>query len=108
MNKVHAGILKPNSFSGFSPNVIVFFHKAKNSIIAIATFLFFNDEKGKKNKMKNRKAIRLEYSLLMFLIALTFVSCEKTLPSAPEENELLDGPMEGLTSSEKLEFFRGD
>ncbi|MFT6747030.1 MAG: CxxC motif-containing protein (DUF1111 family) [Glaciecola sp.] len=44
----------------------------------------------------------------MFLIALTFVSCEKTLPSAPEENELLDGPMEGLTSSEKLEFFRGD
>lgn len=41
-------------------------------------------------------------------LALMFASCEKTMPSAPEENELLDGPLEGLTIEEQLQFLRGD
>jgi len=45
---------------------------------------------------------------LLFILAITFVSCEKTLPGAPDENELLDRLMEGLTNTERLQFFRGD
>lgn len=35
-------------------------------------------------------------------------SCEKTMPKGPEENEVLDGPMEGLNSAEKIIFIKGD
>ncbi|MFT6715823.1 MAG: CxxC motif-containing protein (DUF1111 family) [Saprospiraceae bacterium] len=45
---------------------------------------------------------------ILLLLALTMTGCEKTLPSAPGEDELLDGPMENLTSAEKIQFFRGD
>lgn len=45
--------------------------------------------------------------LLLFLLAL-ITSCEKTMPIGPEENEVLDGPMEGLTSAEKIRFIKGD
>lgn len=40
---------------------------------------------------------------LVFLLA-----CEKILPPTPEENELLDGPVEGLSHDENLRFLRGD
>lgn len=42
------------------------------------------------------------------LIAVVFAACEKLLPSAPEENEVLDGPIEGLTADEHAAFIRGD
>ena len=43
------------------------------------------------------------------LAALTLVaSCETLLPPAPAENELLDGPVEGLSEAENLRFLRGD
>ncbi|RLD27712.1 MAG: hypothetical protein DRI54_00595 [Bacteroidetes bacterium] len=41
--------------------VIFFFNKAKNTSIAIAMVLFFNEIKGGKNKLKKRKAKGTEY-----------------------------------------------
>ena len=36
------------------------------------------------------------------------ISCEKFLPQAPEDDEILDGPVEGLSPAEKDIFLRGD
>ena len=36
------------------------------------------------------------------------ISCEKILPKAPGDNEVLDGPVEGLTSEQLAQFIRGD
>ena len=35
-------------------------------------------------------------------------SCEDLIPEAPAENELLDGPTDGLTHGEQLQFLKGD
>ncbi|GJM35496.1 MAG: hypothetical protein DHS20C18_44970 [Saprospiraceae bacterium] len=40
----------------------------------------------------------------MFLLQ----SCELTTPAAPQENELLDGPLEGLSMEQQTQFLRGD
>jgi len=48
----------------------------------------------------NRKALLLGI--------LVFGACEEFQPKAPEDHELLDGPMEGLTETENLQFLRGD
>ncbi|MDX2245412.1 MAG: di-heme oxidoredictase family protein [Bacteroidia bacterium] len=37
-----------------------------------------------------------------------FAACEKILPPAPAENELLDGPVEGLSFEQNLQFLKGD
>lgn len=37
-----------------------------------------------------------------------FVACEKTLPSAPDDAELLDGTVEGLTDAQNRQFLAGD
>lgn len=43
------------------------------------------------------------------ILALCIVSsCEKLLPPAPAEDELLDGPLEGLTQAQQAEFLAGD
>lgn len=52
---------KPFSFSGNLTNVIFFFNKAKKSIIAVVMIDFFNAVKGKKNELKNRKAMWFGY-----------------------------------------------
>lgn len=44
---------------------------------------------------------------VLFILAAA-VSCDKILPPAPDDNELLDGPVEGLTETENLRFLRGD
>ena len=36
------------------------------------------------------------------------LACEKMLPKAPADDEILDGPLEGLTSAELAQFIRGD
>lgn len=36
------------------------------------------------------------------------ISCEKTLPTASAENELLDGPVSGLSMAEQQRFLAGD
>jgi CxxC motif-containing protein (DUF1111 family) len=46
----------------------------------------------------------LWYSAL-FLIA---VGCSKTMPSAPSEDSLLDGPIEGLSYEQQARFLSGD
>lgn len=43
-----------------------------------------------------------------FVILVFTFSCESLIPASPEENELLDGPMEGLTTSEQAQFLAGD
>tara|TARA_R110001592_G_scaffold134905_4_gene350793 strand:+ start:4157 stop:5341 length:1185 start_codon:yes stop_codon:yes gene_type:complete len=49
------------------------------------------------------------YRIIIFaLLTFTFVGCEKTMPSAPEESDLLDGPMEELTIEQQIQFLRGD
>ncbi len=51
---------------------------------------------------------------LVFLLAsslgiiVSLASCEKLLPPLPPDNELLDGPVDGLTNAENLRFLRGD
>jgi CxxC motif-containing protein (DUF1111 family) len=48
--------------------------------------------------------------LIVFVISIMVlvVACEKTMPPSPEENELLDGPIEGLTSEQHDLFLKGD
>lgn len=48
-----------------------------------------------------------QISLVVFTILLN-VSCEEILPSAPAEEEVLDGPMEGLTPTQLRTFLNGD
>ena len=47
---------------------------------------------------------------LIAIISFIFISssCSKTLPGAPEENLLLDGPIEGLTTEQQIQFLKGD
>lgn len=48
--------------------------------------------------------------LLSGLVLLTAfcVCCSKILPSPPEDDQILDGPVEGLSSEQKQIFLRGD
>lgn len=45
--------------------------------------------------------------LLSFVVLIVF-GCEKTMPKAPEEKDLLDGPMEGLSTEDQAKFLSGD
>ncbi len=47
----------------------------------------------------------LTLAILMFVF---IISCKKITPSLPDDNTLLDGPMEGLTAQERAEFLKGD
>jgi CxxC motif-containing protein (DUF1111 family) len=44
---------------------------------------------------------------LLFIIGL-FCSCDELIPETPKENELLDGPTDGLSNSERKQFLDGD
>ena len=48
----------------------------------------------------NRKAL--------FVGLILLGACEEFQPKAPQEYELLDGPVSGLTETENLQFLRGD
>lgn len=39
---------------------------------------------------------------------LVYLSCSKVLPGAPKDDEILDGPIEGLTPEQKRMFLNGD
>ncbi|AXY72497.1 thiol oxidoreductase [Paraflavitalea soli] len=39
---------------------------------------------------------------------ILLVACEKFMPQAPAEDSILDGPVEGLTAEQSLQFLRGD
>lgn len=51
-------------------------------------------------------------SHIVLIIAVLFVTgigaCKKLLPKAPGDDEVLDGPVEGLNSEEKIRFLDGD
>lgn len=48
-------------------------------------------------------------SLLWISLLVTIMaSCEKFLPPSPAEDELLDGPVEGLTPEQQRQFLNGD
>lgn len=52
--------------------------------------------------MINHRFVTLCFGVLLLL------SCEKIIPVEPQENELLDGPTEGLSNSENQQFLAGD
>jgi CxxC motif-containing protein (DUF1111 family) len=45
---------------------------------------------------------------LLIAVVVTAIACQKLLPSAPPDDELLDGPVEGLTPEQGAIFLRGD
>ena len=52
----------------------------------------------------------MKRDLRLFGIFLAFLAfgCEQFEPAAPNNEDLLDGPVEGLSESENIRFFRGD
>jgi len=46
--------------------------------------------------------------LFTSILLIGVLSCEEIIPDAPPENELLDGPTEGLSHSEQRQFLEGD
>lgn len=42
------------------------------------------------------------------LVLGLLLSCKKIMPKGPEEDEILDGPVEGLNSEETQQFIKGD
>lgn len=50
----------------------------------------------------------LQYIIVSGLALLLVQSCKKLEPKAPEEHEILDGPVEGLTAEQNEMFLKGD
>ena len=49
------------------------------------------------------------WAVTFFLMSLVgIVSCDKIMPDAPEDDEILDGPIEGLSPEQNRIFLRGD
>lgn len=46
--------------------------------------------------------------IILGLLATGITACEKLLPPAPADNEILDGPVEGLTAEQNQIFLQGD
>ena len=46
--------------------------------------------------------------LFKSILLIGVLSCKEIIPDAPPENELLDGPTEGLSHSEQRQFLEGD
>jgi CxxC motif-containing protein (DUF1111 family) len=58
-----------------------------------------------------RKIDAMKINTLLFLVfsaLVILISCKKLLPKAPHESEVLDGPVEGLTTEETARFLKGD
>lgn len=47
-------------------------------------------------------------NLSILLLLVLFVGCKKIMPPLPKDEELLDGPVEGLSPEEKRQFIQGD
>ncbi len=54
----------------------------------------------------NKKQLLLLSTLCLLVVIM--VSCEKLAPSAPENHEILDGPIEGLSNQQSAQFLSGD
>ena len=51
---------------------------------------------------------RSRYLVLLLSISLVIFACEDLIPSAPANDALLDGPVEGLSDEENRRFLSGD
>jgi len=51
---------------------------------------------------------RSHYLVLLLSIPLVIFACEDLIPSAPGDDALLDGPVEGLSDAENRRFLSGD
>jgi CxxC motif-containing protein (DUF1111 family) len=72
-----------------------------NSYICLNKFL---------DKTKNMFQLTKKTKLVALLVCIVAgaVGCNKLLPSAPPDDELLDGPVEGLSYEQNAIFLRGD
>jgi CxxC motif-containing protein (DUF1111 family) len=52
-----------------------------------------------------KKLFVLSGSIVLMII---YLSCGKVLPGVPGDDQILDGPMEGLTTEQKILFIKGD
>ncbi|MCF6297415.1 MAG: c-type cytochrome [Flavobacteriaceae bacterium] len=52
--------------------------------------------------------MKLKFTVLLLTAIFAIVSCKKTMTLLPEEYELLDGPIEGLSIDEQIQFLKGD
>jgi CxxC motif-containing protein (DUF1111 family) len=54
--------------------------------------------------------MKRQFFIVTALIAFVFIyiSCSKILPGLPKDDQILDGPIEGLTSEQNRMFLRGD
>ena len=50
----------------------------------------------------------MKKAVVILLLIAAVVACKKILPGAPADDEILDGPVEGLTGEQKAIFLRGD
>lgn len=55
--------------------------------------------------MKNIYSI---YKIPVLLLLMVFASCEPTFTNIPADDEVLDGPIDGLSHAESARFLRGD
>ncbi|MEO6220692.1 MAG: di-heme oxidoredictase family protein [Ginsengibacter sp.] len=53
-----------------------------------------------------KKQILILFAIIGFVFI--YISCSKILPKLPKDDEILDGPTEGLTSEQNRMFLRGD
>ncbi len=50
----------------------------------------------------------IQFSVVIIIIFIVVTSCEKLLPKLPDDSDLLDGPISGLTTAENALFLKGD
>jgi len=50
----------------------------------------------------------MKVRLIFSFVGLILSACQQTMPSAPEENSILDGHIEGLSTGEQRQFLMGD
>ncbi len=51
---------------------------------------------------------KIKVLTVIILVIIAVVACEKILPQAPPDDELLDGPLEGLNYEQNRRFLAGD
>ena len=60
------------------------------------------------DKIRTMKKKQLLILSAIVCVIISIASCEKMLPPAPADDTLLDGPVEGLTHAQSLQFLKGD
>jgi CxxC motif-containing protein (DUF1111 family) len=80
--------------------------KSKNLVAQIKLFRIYEYDIFVNQIMCMKK------KLLVFIIITVsmgiYMSCSKVMPGSPDDDQVLDGPIEGLTAEQKRVFLRGD